>query len=142
MRTLALTLSLVLCGCSKDGPAGSSKSNDVVNTDGPDLTYREILDRFKAAGYPNAKMSDTRYGQIYLLKPEPDETPSQYADWLKAGGRLSDLKTPLVICQKMASVKEAKEAAGHHESGTWVWGRYYWRGADDHLALVRKVLAK
>lgn len=123
-------------------PGGALPPPPDVSGDGPDWTYRELLDHLRSKGL-KIRMTPFHGSQMYVLAESDDEVFYAYTvtDQNRSAG-LFYLTTESVICFKCPSAKDAKDAADRRESGTFFWGRFVFRGPADGAAFlaVRKAL--
>lgn len=104
---------------------------DIVG-DGPDWTYKELLDYLRSRGLQPLRMgpSDRGDGQIYVFVDD-EAKPSQFCAF---------------YCLKTDSVRAAKERAGRKEKGAYAWGRFCFEGdvlslhQEEVLQAVRQAL--
>ncbi len=105
-----------------------------VSGDGPDWTYRELLDYFRSRGLV-VMMAPCSGGQFYMLSDD-DRDAVVYASSVQDGS----IDSRAVVCNKLSSVRSAKELADRRESGTFSWGRYCFSGDPKTLDLFRQTL--
>jgi hypothetical protein len=83
------------------------------------------------------RMAPCVAGQFYMQTDEQAEVYT-WADVVRDGVIASDS----VVCVKTRSAREARDLAGSHESGSFAWGRFYFRGDVDTLAEIRHAVTR
>jgi hypothetical protein len=133
----------------RGGIGTSHPGSLLLNPDGPDWTYQELLAHLRSKGL-TLRMTPWDSYQLYVMTDNDEGVSNAYwrAESMglgRVGGeRLGDWEVvpPFVACRKMASAKAAKEEAESYERNTFYWGRFYFHGQDDDQAFraIRRVL--
>ncbi|VTT98883.1 ---NA--- : [Gemmataceae bacterium] len=121
-------------GPSTTPPSGPGLPLLDFSGDGPDWTYREMLDHLRSRGL-KVNLGHYRSGQFFLLSGGDVDVHS-------ASVHLDEhVRLPGVVTfEKTASAKVARESAGQYESGTFAWGRWVFFGNEATLDKFRMAL--
>jgi hypothetical protein len=134
---LLLLASLLPISCApKDGPK-------VVVGPPADPTFKEIADHLRGNGLPVTMFPHGKSGVFFVLTDDADEARSAF-DHFDGALKLASTFAPGakgVLVVQHASENEARQAAGRHDSGTWHWGKFFFRSGDQkNLDAIKKAL--